>query len=232
MKMSTVGIIGGIGPESTIEYYRKIVTAYYQREANGHYPRIIINSINMKKMLDLIGSGKFDEVTQFLTAEVNKLADAGADFGLLASNTPHIVFDRVQQASSLALISIVEATCKKTMQLGLNRVGLFGTKFTMQGGFYNGVLSKQGIEVVIPDAVDQDYIHDKYMSELVKGIVRDETRSHLLNIIDEMKHKYDLQGLILGGTELSLILTKDDIASLPLLDTTEIHVESILENLA
>jgi aspartate racemase len=232
MKMSTVGIIGGIGPASTIEYYRKIVAAYYKREANGNYPRIIINSINMKKMLDLIGSGKFDEVTEFLVAEINKLADAGADFGLLASNTPHIVFDRVQQASSLALISIVEVTCKKTMQLGLDRVGLFGTKFTMQGGFYNAVLSKQGIDVVIPDAADQDYIHDKYMSELVKGIVHGETRSSLLNIIDGMKHKYDLQGLILGGTELPLILAKDDVPGFHLLDTTEIHVESILENLA
>jgi len=229
--MDTVGIVGGIGPESTIEYYRKIVTAYYKREANGNYPRIIINSINMKKMLDLIGSGKFDEVTNYLVTEVKKLADAGADFGLLASNTPHIVFNRVQQASSLQLLSIVEATCSKTVQLGLNRVGLFGTKFTMQGGFYNEVLSKQDIEVVVPDEADQDYIHDKYMSELVKGMVRDETRSQLLNIIDEMKNKYDLQGLILGGTELPLILTKKDVSSLHLLDTTEIHVESILEKL-
>jgi aspartate racemase len=232
MKMGTVGIIGGIGPESTIEYYRKIVTAYYQREANGNYPRIIINSINMKKMLDLIGNGKFDEVTEFLATEVNKLADAGADFGLLASNTPHIVFDRVQQASSLPLLSIVEASCNKTMQLGLNRVGLFGTKFTMQGGFYNAVLSKQDIEVVVPDEADQDYIHDKYMSELVKGIVHDETRSSLLNIIDAMQHKYELQGLILGGTELPLILAQDDVPGFHLLDTTEIHVESILEKLA
>ena len=142
--METVGIIGGIGPESTIEYYRKIVSSYLKREANGNYPRIIINSINMKKMLDLIGSGKFDEVTDYLVTEVKRLADAGADFGLLASNTPHIVFDRLQQASSLPMISIVEVTCEKTMQLGLSRVGLFGTKFTMQGGFYNEALSKHG----------------------------------------------------------------------------------------
>lgn len=229
--METVGIIGGIGPESTIEYYRKIVSSYLKREANGNYPRIIINSINMKKMLDLIGSGKFDEVTDYLVTEVKRLADAGADFGLLASNTPHIVFDRLQQASPLPMISIVEVTCEKTMQLGLSRVGLFGTKFTMQGGFYNAVLSKQDIEVVVPDTSDQDYIHDKYMSELVKGIVHDETRSGLLNIIDIMKNKYGLQGLILGGTELPLILKKDDVSSLHLLDTTEIHVESILEKL-
>ena len=91
------------------------------------------------------------------------------------------------------------------MQLGLNRIDLFGTNFTMQGGFYNTVLSTLGIEVIVPDEADQDYIHDKYMSELVKGVVRDETRSRLLNIIDAMNHKYELQGLILGGTELPLI---------------------------
>jgi aspartate racemase len=117
------------------------------------------------------------------------------------------------------------------MQLGLNRVGLFGTKFTMQGGFYNAVLSKQDIEVLVPDEADQDYIHDKYMGELVKGIVRDETRSRLLNIIADMKNEYELQGLILGGTELPLILKQGDVSSLQLLDTTEIHVENILEKL-
>ena len=232
MKMHTVGIIGGIGPESTIEYYRKIVSSYFKREANGNYPQVIINSINMKKMLDLIGSGKLGEVTEYLVCEVRKLAKAGADFGLLASNTPHIVFDQVQQSSPLPLISIVEATCKKTMSLGLNRVGLFGTKFTMQGDFYPAVLSRQGIEVLVPGEADQDYIHDKYMNELVKGIVYDETRSGLLSIIDEMKNSYDLQGLILGGTELPLILKQDDVSNLCLLDTTEIHVESILESLA
>jgi aspartate racemase len=232
MKMHTVGIIGGIGPESTIEYYRKIVSSFLKREANGNYPQVIINSINMKKMLDLIGSGKLGEVTDYLASEVRKLAVAGADFGLLASNTPHIVFDQVQQASPLPLISIVEATCKKTMALGLSRVGLLGTKFTMQGGFYNAVLSGQDIEVCVPGEAEQNYIHNKYMGELVKGIVHDETRSGLLNIIDEMKNNYNLQGLILGGTELPLILKQNDVSDLCLLDTTEIHVESILQALA
>lgn len=229
--MNTVGIIGGIGPESTVEYYRKIVSSYCKREANGNYPQIIINSINMKKMLDLIRNGELGEVTAYLVSEVKKLADAGADFGLLASNTPHIVFDKVRQLSPLPLISIVEAACKKTIELRLSRVGLFGTKFTMQGGFYDEVLSKHDIEVVIPDEADQTYIHEKYMGELIKGILHDKTRSRLLNIIDKMKNKHDLQGLILGGTELPLILKKDDVSSIYLLDTTEIHVESILENL-
>jgi aspartate racemase len=227
--MNTVGIIGGIGPESTIEYYRKIVSTYLERPGTGDYPQIIINSINMKKMLDLIGNGELEEVTAFLVGEVIKLKNAGADYGLLASNTPHIVFDQVSQSSPLPLISIVEATCKKIMETGFRRVALFGTKFTMQGGFYNEVLSKSGIEIITPDEVDQRFIHDKYMNELVKGIILDKTRSGLINVIDKMRQKHDIQGLILGGTELPLILKNDDIIKVHLFDTTEIHVESVLE---
>lgn len=229
--MNTVGIVGGIGPESTIEYYRKIVAAYCERDAHGNYPQIVINSINMKKMLDLIGAGELDEVTDYLVSELNKLAAAGANFGLLASNTPHIVFDKVRQSSPLPLISIVEATCYKAKSIGLRRVALFGTKFTMQGGFYDKVFLQHEIQVLTPNDEDQYYIHDKYMGELIKGIIRDETKSGLLEIAEKMKLEYDVQGLVLGGTELSLILQNEDIPNIHVLDTTEIHVESILERL-
>ena len=227
--MSTVGIIGGIGPESTIEYYRKIISAYLKSNANGNYPRIIINSINMTKMLDLIANNQLEQVSAYLASEVRKLSEAGADFGVLASNTPHIVFNEVQRATSLPLISIVEAADKSITSTGLHRVGLFGTKFTMQGGFYDEVLRAHNIVVITPDDIDQDYIHEKYMGELVKGVILDETRSGLLRVIDKMKHRQNIQGLILGGTELPLILSKNDMPDLHLFDTTEIHVESILQ---
>ena len=229
MTMKTVGIIGGIGPESTVEYYRKIVSSYINRQTSGAYPRIIINSIDMKKMLDLIGSGDFEEVSRYLASEVKKLENAGAEFGVLASNTPHIVFNKVRVLSQLPLISIVEATCKKITDLGLERVGLFGTKFTMEGGFYSEVLSKSGIEIITPDKTDRGFIHDKYMGELVKGIIRDETRSGLISVIEKMKAKGNIQGLILGGTELPLILKAGDVTGIHVFDTTEIHVESILK---
>jgi aspartate racemase len=229
--MNTVGIIGGIGPESTIEYYRKIVSAYCERDPQGSYPQIVINSINMKKMLDLIGAGEFEEVTGYLVSELGKLAAAGADFGLLASNTPHIVFDKVRESSPLPLISIVEATCTKVKGMGLRRVALFGTKFTMQGGFYDQIFSKYDIKVFIPDDLDLCYIHDKYIGELIKGIVRDETKYELLAIVEKMRLEHDVQGLILGGTELPLILQNEDVPDMHVLDTTEIHVESILATL-
>lgn len=229
--MSIVGIIGGIAPTSTVEYYQFIVSAYLERENSGNYPQIIINSINMKKMLDLIGSNQLAEASDYLAAEVNKLAAAGADFALFASNTPHIVFEQVQAAVTLPMISIVEATCKNAKALGIQKIGLFGTRFTMQGGFYDTVLAKQGIDVIVPDATAQDYIHDKYMGELVKGIILDETRTGLLNIVTKLKQTHGIQGLILGGTELPLILRNSSDTDVPFLDTTKIHVESILENI-
>jgi aspartate racemase len=166
--MKTVGIIGGIGPESTVEYYRLITAAYREQKRDGSYPSILINSIDLKKMLDLIGANELVEVTEYLVGEVQKLARAGADFGLLASNTPHIVFDDIRRQSPIPLVSIVEAACEAAHALGLKRVGLFGTRFTMQGRFYPDVFSQKGITVAVPEPDEQAYIHDKYLSEVAQ----------------------------------------------------------------
>jgi aspartate racemase len=174
--MKTLGIVGGIGPESTIEYYRQIIASYRQRKQDESYPLIIINSIDMKKMLDLIGANELARLTDYLLGEVQKLAKAGADLGLLSSNTPHIVFDDLSSQSPIPLLSIVEAACQATKKLGLKRVGLFGTRFTMQGQFYPDTFSKEGITVMVPGVEEQVYIHDKYMSEFVNGIILSETR--------------------------------------------------------
>ncbi|MBI1807012.1 MAG: amino acid racemase [Ignavibacteria bacterium] len=223
--MKTLGIIGGIAPESTVEYYRLIVAAYRRQKPDGSYPPIIINSIDLKKMLDLIASNKLADVTDYLLGEVRKLARAGADFGLLAANTPHIVFEDIQRQSPIPLVSIVESACEATKALELKRVGLFGTRFTMQGKFYAGVFSRQGIALIVPELEDQEYIHNKYMSELVNGVFLDETREGLLAIVDQLKEKADIQGLILGGTELPLLLRDVADRGIPFLDTTRIHAE-------
>ena len=229
--MKTVGIIGGIAPESTIQYYRLIVAGYREHKRDGNYPSILINSINMKQMLDLIGAKRLPEVIQYLKGELDKLARAGADFGVLASNTPHLVFDDLQAVSLIPLISIVEATCQRADELGLARVGLFGTRFTMQGGFYDREFEKRGMAIVLPADDDQEYIHEKYMTELVNGVVMKETKAGLLRIVDRLKREQEIQGLVLGGTELSLILKDGDDPEIPFLDTTSIHVQSIIREL-
>jgi aspartate racemase len=226
--MKTIGIIGGIAPESTIEYYRLIIASYRDRMRDGTYPPIIINSIDMKKMLDFIGANDLAGVTEYLLDEIRKLARAGAEVGFLASNTPHIVFEDIQRQSPLPLISIVEAACTATAALRLNKVGLFGTAFTMRGSFYPGVFSREKIALVTPAADDQAYIHDKYMGELVNGVFRDATREHLLSIVDGLIDRDGIEGLVLGGTELPLILTNANYRGIPFIDTTRVHVESVV----
>ena len=222
--MKTLGIIGGIGPESTIEYYRLIVGAYRARKPDGSFPPIIINSIDMTKMLGLIGANEMAAVTDYLVGEVNKLSKAGAEFGLLAANTPHIVFDEIRERARIPLISIVEATAEAARSQGITIAGLFGTRFTMQGSFYPDVFTKRGIQLVLPDETEQEYIHEIYMRELVHGQYLDETRQHLLGIVDRLIDEQQIQGLILGGTELPLILRDENYRGIPLLDTTRIHV--------
>jgi aspartate racemase len=223
--MKTLGIVGGIGPESTIEYYRQIIATYRQRKQDGSYPQIIISSIDMKKMLDFIEGNELVRLTEYLLGEVQKLAKAGADFGLLASNSPHIVFDELSRESPIPLLSIVEAACVATKKLELKRVGLLGTRFTVQGRFYPDVFSRAGITLITPGVEEQVYIHDKYMNELVNGVIIPETRERLLAIVERLKAQEGIEGLILGGTELPLILREESYKGLPFLDTTKIHVE-------
>jgi aspartate racemase len=223
--MKTLGIIGGIGPESTIEYYQLIIARYRELRPDGTYPPIIINSINLQKYIDLANQGSFGEFVDPLVSELQKLKRAGADFGLLAANTPHIVFDEIQRRSPIPLISIVEATRDAAKKLGLNRLGLFGTRFTMQAKFYPEAFARAGMTLALPNGEEQDYIHEKYMGELLKGIILPETRERLLAIVERMKRDEGIQGLILGGTELPLVLRGAD-AGTALLDTTTIHVQA------
>jgi aspartate racemase len=229
--MRTVGIIGGIGPESTVKYYRSLIASYRQLRPDGSYPSIILNSLDVTKLLAWMGAGQLSEVTDYLVGGLQKLVLAGADFGIIAANTPHIVFDEVQQRSPIPLISIVEATCAEAERRGMTKVGLLGTRFTMQAHFYQAVFSRKGIRLVVPPEDEQDYIHDKYVGELLIGIFLPETHEKLLEIIERMKQRDQIQAVILGGTELPLILSGEQACGIPLLDTTQIHVQAVVERL-
>lgn len=224
--MKTLGIIGGIAPESTIEYYSFIIESYRKQEPDGNYPSLFINSINLKQMIELITANRLVEIADILTVEIQKLARAGADFALLASNTPHIVFDELERRSPIPLLSIVQSTCDAAKAMGLKKVALFGTRFTMQGEFYQNVFSRQGISLMTPEPDDQDFIHAKYMGELINGVFLDETRQALLAILARLKRSAEIDGLILGGTELPLLLRDSAQGDFPFLDTTKIHVEA------
>ena len=224
--MNTLGIIGGLGPESTIDYYGRIIALYRERTGDGSYPQFIINSIDLKKGLDLMDANNLTEMANYLVEEIGKLARAGATFGLISANTPHIVFDEVASKSPIPLISIVEATCAAAKARKLKRLALFGTRYTMQAAFYPKVFSREGIELLVPDPEDQAYIHDKYLNELVSGKFLPETRVGLLAIVDCMKARHGINGVILAGTELPLILRDPEHEGIPFLDTTQIHCEA------
>ena len=229
--MKTLGIIGGLGPESTIDYYQRIIALYRERTGDGSYPEFIINSVNLKKGLDFMAANNLAGMADYLLEGIGKLARAGANFGLIAANTPHIVFDDVAPKSPIPLTSIVEATCAAAKTQNLKRLALFGTRYTMQATFYPKVFSREGIELLVPEPNDQDYIHDKYMNELVPGKFLPATRAGLLAIVDRMGAKSDIDGVILAGTELPLILRDPDHNGIPFLVTTKIHVEAAVDEM-
>ena len=226
--MKTVGIIGGLGPESTVDYYQRIIALYRQRTADGHYPEFIVVSVDLRKGLDFMDANELSGMADYLLEAIGRVARAGADFAIISANTPHIVFDDIARNSPIPLISIVEATCAAAKARKLKRLALFGTRYTMQANFYPKVLAREGIDLLMPEREDQDYIHEKYFSELVPGKFLPETRAGLLTIVDRMKAQSDIDGVILAGTELPLILRGETHNGIPLLDTTKIHCEAVV----
>ena len=229
--MKTIGLIGGLGPESTVDYYRSLINTHRAQHPEADPPSIIINSVNMQYALRCTREERLQDLADFLLLELKKLAAAGADFALITANTPHLVFDEVEPRSPLPLLSIVKATADRAAQAGFKRLGLLGTRFTMNARFYPEVFARDQMQIHVPDDSDQAYIHEKYFSELVKGVFLDETRDRLREVIARMKDRHGIQAAILGGTELPLILRGGEAGGVPLLDTTQIPVEAALQRL-
>ena len=223
-----IGIVGGLGPESTVDYYRMIIEMYRTAKNDGSYPEIIISSVDMKRSLELSEQGDLSGLTEFILVGIQSLAKAGSDVGIIASNTPHIVFDDVQKRSPIPLLSIVEETANYVAAKGIKNVGLLGTRYTMQSDFYQKVLQRYNIASVVPHQDDQDYIQQKLFSEIEFGIFKDETRSSLIDIVQRMKNEFAVQGVILGCTELPLILTNDE-CGIPFINPSRIHSASVVD---
>jgi len=229
--MRTVGMIGGLGPESTIDYYRSIIARYRARRPDGGYPHVVINSLDVDKGLGMLDAGRPDELANYLAAGLELLVRAGADLGFIAANTPHLVFDEVQHRSAIPLLSIVRATSDRARALGLKKVGLFGTGFTMRASFYPKELQRAGIGLILPQESEREFIHRKYIGELLNNQFLPETRTEILRIANRMKDKDGVEALILAGTELPLLLRDSGDTGIEFLDTTVIHVEAIVEAL-
>lgn len=224
--MKRVGLLGGLGPESTIDYYRRIL-ALAEREGFTEQPPIVIDSLDVGTGLRLAGSDHI-ALTAYLLESVRRLAGASVDFIAMTANTAHLVFDDVAAASLVPLVSIVEVAAAAARERGLRRLLVLGTRFTMEAPFYPAVFARHGIEVVAPDESDRRWIHERYVGELLRGDFRDETRERIVSLVARLRDAHHLDGVILGGTELPLLLKSAEIAGLPSLDTTALHVAAIV----
>jgi len=229
--MKRAGIVGGLGPESTVDYYQLFIQKYQDRmNSTQTLPELFINSINMYNIFKFISEDRLDDLVDYVAGAANKLENIGADFVVVSANTPHIVFNEVRKKVNVPMISIVDATFEKAKELNLQNVGLLGTKFTMEHDFFKKPFELEGKKIVVPDEADQQFMHQRIVDELENGIVNEETKQEFLKIINKLIADKDLDGLILGCTELPMIL-KDGDVNVSLLNTTEIHVDKMIDQL-
>lgn len=228
--MKKLGLVGGMGPESTMPYYYGIVYGVQERTSKDFFPNLTIESVNVFHILRLCRERDYDAVTEYLLEAIRNLARAGADFAALSANTSHIVYDRLQELSPIPLLSIIESTCREAGRRGLSNVGLLGTEFTMTMDFYRKPFVRDNINITVPRPDEMEYINAKISEELEYGIVKDETLRRFQEIISRMKADDGIESVILGCTELPLLLN-DDNSPVPCLDTVKIHVHDIVNEI-
>lgn len=226
--MKKIGLIGGMGPESTLDYYKSIIDSFKTGDGELNYPEIIIFSVNLSEFLNLMKAKEYDKIVTLLLGKIEAIAKAGADFAAITANTPHMFYDAIAEESPIPMISIVEETCRETVRRGLKRPGLFGTGFTMESDFYQKVFDRFHIPVVLPGVIEREILNRKLFNEIELGIFREDTRTLLIGIIKRMVQEERIDSLILGCTEFPLILTAPEYAGVPMLNTTAIHVEAII----
>lgn len=228
--MKKLGLVGGMGPQSTIPYYHDIVYGVQERTARDFFPNLTIESVNCFDVLKMCADERYDDITAYLLRAIENLHRAGAEFAALTANTAHIVFDDLARRSPIPLVSIIESTCAEASRRGYRRVGLLGTIFTMTRDFYKKPFFRDGIGVVIPRGDDLQLVDNRITSELEYGIVKLSTLAEFQRIIDDMKAQDGIEAVILGCTELPLILS-DEVSPLPVLDTVKIHTADLISKI-
>lgn len=225
--MKTLGLIGGTGWVSTVEYYRIINRQINERLGGLNSAKILLYSVNQQEFRPAADQAGLREFADYLTGIARRLESAGAECLLLCANTPHMAADLVQKNIRIPLIHIAEVTAKAIVKRNMKKVGLLGTKFTMEQPFYKERLAKFGIATLVPEESEREYIHRTIMTELEKAILKDETRKRYLEIIDSLV-KRGAEGVILGCTEIPLLVKQSD-CRIPVFDTTELHAMAAVE---
>jgi aspartate racemase len=222
-----IGILGGMSPESTAEYYRHLTHTYTDRFGDFSFPEILIYSVNFQPYVDWPKEDRWDLVAEGLSQAARSLEAAGADFIIIATNTMHLVFDEVQANVNVPMLSLLDAVGEAVLARGLETVGLLGTRFTMEKTFYHQALARKGISVLVPEADQRTYVDNVIYNELTAGQIKDDSRSGFVTIINKLAER-GAEGVVLGCTEIPLLVSEDDV-EVPLLDTTAIHAEAALD---
>lgn len=225
--MKKLGLVGGTGPESTIFYYRTLTQGVQDVLGVGALPPLVIESLSVFEVLDLCARNDMDALTAYLGDAVEWLAAAGAQVATLTALTPHIVFDRLRDASPIPLISAVEAARSEALSRNVTTVALLGTEPTMTGDFVAQPFRDAGIDVAVPSDDEIAFIHGRIVNELEHGIVTGPTRQGLVTVIERLRTERGVEQVVLGCTELPLIL--DDASSpVPCLDPVEVHSRALI----
>lgn len=225
--MKKLGLVGGMGPESTVPYYHDIVYGVQKKVGEKFFPNLTIESVNVFDVLDYCANKEYDKLVEYLMKAINNLVAAKADFIALSANTPHIVFDELKKQTPVPIVSIVESTAKEAKRLGMSKVGLLGTEFTMKGEFFRKPFVEKNIDIVIPKKEELLYVSEKISSELEYGVVKEDTQREIFKIIKRMQTEDGIEAVILGCTELPLLFKGVD-SKVKVLDTVEIHIKEII----
>lgn len=226
--MKKIGLVGGTGPESTVMYYKELNSKIDEATGGKNMPEIVIDSVNFRKAWELVSTEQYKELADYLSEKVNNLAKAGAEIITLTAATMHIVFDEIENDTKISLVSIPKAICDEVLEKGYKKVGLLGTIFTMEQDFMKKDLRMAGIDVVVPDKADREMVAKKIFEELEFGVVKKSTLQEFNAIIAKMQNEHQIEAVVLGCTELPLILN-DENCVLPCLDSVAIHIKKLIE---
>ena len=225
--MKTIGLIGGMSWESTVTYYQMINEGIKDSLGGLHSAKVLLYSVDFFEIEALMSRGAWDDAAELLSDVAHRLEAAGADMILICTNTLHKVAPQVQNRIRVPLVHIAEAAAEELLSKGITRVGLLGTKYTMTQEFYREKLTERGIDVLIPEGEEIDLVNRVIFDELCLGVVKEDSKAGYLKVIANLQAR-GAQGVLLGCTELGLIVSQEDV-SLPLFDTTVIHAKKAIE---
>ena len=225
--MKKIGLVGGTGPESTVMYYKKLNTEIDRLTGGTAMPDIAIESVDFRRAWDYVSNAKYDLLTDYLEEKVKSLISGGAEVVSLTAITMHMVFDELSERTEYSLVSIPKAVCEEVVSQGISRVGLLGTVFTMEQDYMKKDLISAGVQVFVPNEKERELIEKRIFEELEMGIVKESTLTELVTIIDRMRADDGIEGIILGCTELPLILNSDN-CPVSCFDAVDIHLKKLV----